>query len=178
LPLGDVMRSRYNEIILDAGGKLDIALYEPGAPFPEENPMRGGGANRTLFGDPLFRPFPESGKDYLRKTTAPLPGRKGLRVTCEVVDEASFQFWDMFGGDRANPERIYTTVELPQGMAAIHEVSASAKSPDGKKISVAACKWAIEKTDGKNIAHLQVNAPRGMLGRKGTTVEFAVICAK
>jgi hypothetical protein len=29
--------------------------------------------------------------------------------------------------------------------------------------------------DGRNIAHLQVNAPRGILARKGTTVEFAII---
>jgi len=172
------MRSRYNEIILDAGGKLDIALYEPGAPFPAENPMRGGGANRTLYGDPLFKPFSESGKDYLRKTTAPLPDRKGIRVTCEVVDEASFQFWDMFGDDRNNPERIYTTVVLPPGLPTIGEVSASAKSPDGRKVAVTACKWAIEKMGGKKIAHLQVNAPRGILTRKGTTVEFAVVSAK
>jgi hypothetical protein len=173
-PLGDVLRSRYNEIILDAGGKLDISLFEPGAPFPADNPMRGGGANRTLFGDPLFKPFPESGKDSLRKTVAPLPDRKGLRVTCEVVDEMSFQFWDMFGDDRKNPERIYITVELPQGMAAIRDVSASAKSPDGNKISLAACKWGIEKMDGKVIAHLQANAARGMLTRNGANVEFTV----
>jgi hypothetical protein len=91
------------------------------------------------------------------------------------MDEASFQFWDMFGDDRENPERIYTTVEPPQGMATIRDVSASAKSPDGKKISVTACKWAVEKMDGRNIAHLQVNAPRGILTRKGIAVEFVVI---
>jgi rhamnogalacturonyl hydrolase YesR len=177
LSLGDVMRSRYNEIILGGGGNLDISLYEPDGPMLSENPMRGGGANRTLYGDPLLSPFPNSGKDYLRRRLASLPNGS-LRVTCEVVDETAPMFWDMFGNDPQNPERIYTVVELPKGFDHVGTVSASAKAVTGKEISLSPCKWGIEKIDGKTLVHLQVNGLRGALSRQGTTVEFTLLPAK
>jgi hypothetical protein len=174
-PMGEVMRSRYNEIMLDAGGRLDFGLCQPGAPILAENPMRGGGANRTLYGDPLFKPFPKSGRACLRTRASPLPGGAGLRVTCEVADESAPVFWDMFGDDRDNPERIHAVVEVPARPGEIKEVSAVATSPEGKKVTVSACHWAVEKIEGKSFVHLQVNATRNSLAKKGVRVEFTVM---
>ncbi|MDQ7779066.1 MAG: lanthionine synthetase LanC family protein [Planctomycetota bacterium] len=174
MSLGDVMRSRYNEILLGAGSKLDIHLFEPGEPHLVEDAMRGGGANRLLYGDPMYVPFKAGGKDWLKTEKKPLTGKSGFVVQCEVLDEQCPYFWDMFGADPQNSERIYTVVELTPPTQAIKEISASAKSPSGEKIATAKCSWGVEQIDGKALLHLQVNAARETLAKKGTVVEFAV----
>jgi len=174
MPLGDVMRTRYNEIILAAAGRLDGQLYEPGGPELTEDPMRGGGLNRTLLGDPAYRPFPAAETNYLRTTVERTA--EGLIARCEVVDTSSGMFWDMFGDDRANPERVYTAIALPEGTTSVKDVQAVATSPDGQEVSLAGCLWAIEAIDGKRLLHMQANAPRGALQAEGTVVEFAVAC--
>ena len=177
-PLGDIMRSRYNEIILAAGNRLDIESYEVGKPESREDPMRGGGANRTLFGDPLFAPFPGTGKEPIEKLVRPKvePMAKGggLTVRCKVVDGNSSMFWDMFGSDRQGPGRIYTTVELPVGAGEVGEVTATAKSASGEAITITKCRWGVERIDGKRICHLQANADKDAISAVGTVVEFKV----
>lgn len=179
MPLGDVMRTRYNEIIFAAGGKLDIQLYEPGAPKLDEDPMRGGGVNRALFGDPQFKPFQGAKTNYLSEEISLLSGHKsGMQVRCEVVDEASGMFWDMFGDDREKPERIYTTIDLQEGLPSVQEVSARGKSPGGEEIALSSPAWAEERIDGKRVLHLQVNAARGSLQKRGTVVSFTLLFTK
>jgi len=172
LPLGDVMRSRYCEVVLACGGKLDGQLYVPGAPELTEDAMRGGGLNRALFGDPAYHPFPSTDTDYLATTVD--PSRDGLLVKCRVVDESAGMFWDMFGDDRANPERLYTVVELPEQLVAVGDVTATATAADGTAVPVSGCRWAIEEIDGKRLVHLQANAARGALQHNGVVVEFTV----
>jgi rhamnogalacturonyl hydrolase YesR len=172
MALGDVMRTRYAEIILAGRGKLDGQLYIPGGPELSEDPMRGGGLNRILYGDPAYRPFPASGSDYLRTGLGLLEG--GLLVRCEVLDEDSGMFWDMFGDDRGNPERVYTTVELPEDAAPVRGVRAKAMASDGSAVPVSGCLWAVERIDGKQLLHLQTNGPTGSLWHRGVVVEFAV----
>ncbi len=174
MPLGDVMRTRYNEIILAAGGKLDIYLLEPGSPPPPENAMRGGGVNRTLFGDPLFCPFEKAGRDWLSVESRLLKDWGGFRVACKVTDTRSFMFWDMFGDDRINAERIYTTAVLPEDFGAVGRVTAAARDPAGSVIETAPPRWAVEKIDGRTVIHLQVNAPREALKNVDTSLEFMV----
>jgi len=174
LPLGEVMRTRYNEIVLAAGGAPDLRRYVPGAPRIDEDAMRGGGANRTLFGDPLVRPFAGSGEAALKQESARLPGAGGVRVTCTVADAASSMFWDMFGADREHPERIYTTAPLPEGMRAVGEVTARAVGPEGTSLEITPPRWLVESIDGTRAIHLQVNAARGTLAHEGTRVEFTV----
>ena len=174
MPLGDLMRTRYNEIIFADNGELDIARYEAGAAFPAEDPMRGGGVNRTLYGDPLFAPFPDPEKDYLQKKVRPLTKGKGIVAECTVIDTVCGMFWDMFGDDRENAERIYTFIELPNNMEKVSKVLATAESSEGKEIAITAPAFAIERIDGKTLIHLQVNAPRKALEKKGTKVVFTI----
>ena len=174
MPLGEVMRTRYNEIIFAAGGKLDVFLFVPGAPEPREDPMRGGGANRALFGDPRFAPFAESGKEWLEKKMELIEQWNELSVACKVMDTESGMFWDMFGDDNANPERIYTTVALPVDFGTVDRVTAGARDAEGGVIETTGPAWAVESVDGRSEIHLQVNAPTGSLKNKGTTVEFRI----
>lgn len=179
MPLGDVMRTRYNEIVLAQGDPLRPAIYRPGAPEPHEDPMRGGGVNRLLYGDPAYRPFavPE-GRTWngMKQTVTPFSGREGFLVKCEVADETSGLFWDMFGSDDAHAERVYTTVDLAPPLCEVGAVTAKAKSPAGDAIPLAEkCLWAIEKIDGKQVLHLQANAAREALEKKGVVVEFTVL---
>lgn len=174
MPLGEVMRTRYNEIVFAAGGELDVMAFVPGAPEPREDPMRGGGVNRALFGDPLFAPFTESGREWLEKKTELIEDWGEFCVSCKVLDTESGMFWDMFGNDNANAERIYTTADLPVDYGPVGRVTAGAREPDGEVIEVPPPAWAVERIDGRDLIHLQVNAPRGSLKQKGTTVEFRV----
>ncbi|MBI3099360.1 MAG: outer membrane protein assembly factor BamD [Planctomycetes bacterium] len=204
MPLGDVMRTRYNEIVLAQGGPLRPAIFRAGAPEVHEDPMRGGGINRLLYGDPAFRPFARPGAESaagpglapgrnaggetvpsgqepppwngLAQTVNPIFGREGFVVRCVVVDETSAIFWDMFGSDDAHPERVYTTVDLTPRLCEPEAVTATAKSPTGEVISLAPkCLWAIEAIDGKRVLHLQANAAREALEKKGVVVEFTVL---
>ncbi len=167
MSLGDLMRSRYDEIILDEGGRLVAPTFVPGEPEPEEDPMRGGGVNRLLFGDPAYRPFPAADRDAV-KATSRLDG-KTLHVRCEVVSADDGVFWDMFGGDRENPERVYAVVELPAGFGEVGSVTATSDVALAKE-----CRWGVEELDGKRLLHLQANGKSDTLGKAGVVVEFTV----
>ena len=182
LCLGDVMRSRYNEIIFSTGGSLEIKLFEPGARRMDEDPMRGGGLNRTLFGDPMYRPFKGAGRDYLEQEVVPIDGKagKGLQVKVKVIDTESGFFWDMFGDNREMDERIYTTVALPEseGLGSVARISARGEAPDGETLKLSQPTCMIEHVDGEGVIHLQVNAKRGALKRDGVVVTFTLVFGK
>ncbi len=172
--LGEVMRGRYNEIVLVEGLPLSPEIYRPGEPEFHEDPMRGGGVNRVLYGDPALRPFPAGG----RTPFAPVVVREGdgLRITCTVAEEDAFEGWDMFGGDREHPERVRVAVPVPEGFVpAVESVAAAARGRDGKAIPLArTCMAALEQIDGRQVLHLQAGAGRGELSTAGIVVEFRV----
>lgn len=167
MPLGDLMRTRYDEIILDEGGRLVAPTYVPGQPEPEEDPMRGGGVNRLLFGDPAYHPFPAADRDAV-KATSKLDG-KTLHVRLEVVNADDGVFWDMFGKDGENPERLYAVVELPTDTIGVASVAATSEVPLSKT-----CLWGVESLDGKRWIHLQANGKNDTLAKAGVVIEFTI----
>lgn len=174
MSLGEVMRTRYNEIVLAERGPLAAPLYVHGEPELTEDPMRGGGVNRLLYGDPLYRPFADAGRSAVKMEFQP-KSAGAATVTLTVVDENSGLSWDMFGNDRENPERVYGVIDLPAASKAIVGVTAAGKSPDGKALPLSGTiTWAMEDIDGKRRLHLQANGPRDALSAKGTVVAFTL----
>jgi len=180
MPLGDVMRTRYNELVIAGKGRLKIGRYHPGEEDPVEYVMQGGGANRVLYGDPLFSPFKSTAthKDYLAKKSKPIKGKNGFTLICEVVDDMSGIFWDMYGENRTYSGRIYTTVDFDKKKGAVKEVTASAELADGQEVKITELFWALEMIDSKIVLHLQVNCKRGDLKKLGAKVKFNIITSK
>jgi hypothetical protein len=57
--LGEIVKSTWDDVFLQARGELTLVLPEAGAPhsYDGEPVMQGGGVNRVLLGDPTLRPF-------------------------------------------------------------------------------------------------------------------------
>jgi hypothetical protein len=157
-----------------AGGKLDIMPLVPGAPEPQEDPMRGGGANRLLYGDPACAPFASSGTEWLKKTVELSEDGGELRVNCAVLDETAPVFWDMFGGNQEKPEAVVAVVEIPKGFDAGGVLSVTAELSGAKDGGKLKCLCAVELVDGKMLLHLKAGGAQGVLEKKGAVVLFTV----
>ncbi|MEK7866442.1 MAG: lanthionine synthetase LanC family protein [Planctomycetota bacterium] len=163
MPLGDVMRTSYNEVVLAEGCRLSPPVFVPGEPEPAEDPMRGNAVNRLLFGDPACRPFPAADRDAVKAT------RDGDRVHCEVVDGDAGVFWDMYAGGQGAQERIYVVVELPGDFPEVGSVTT-----ESKDVAITGCRWGVEEIDGKRWIHLVANAAQGAFAKEGAAVEFKI----
>lgn len=163
MPLGDVMRVQYDEIVLVEGGRLSPPVFVPGEPEPAEHPMRGNAVNRLLFGDPQCSPFGDSDRDAVQAT---LDGRV---VRAEVVDGDAGVFWDMLSTGAGPQDRIYVVVGLPEGFAEVTSVKAA--SPGAV---VSDCRWGVEELDGHRLIHLAAYAPQEAFSKDGVVVTFTL----
>ncbi|MBI4881770.1 MAG: hypothetical protein HY812_19235 [Planctomycetes bacterium] len=177
LSLGDVLRSTYDDIAVAQGKQPELDLYVPGKDDVDAArgaAMYGGGANRTLYGDPALRPFRFEIEPAVAVTRAPLAGAgRGFQVEARVLHQDYWQ-WNMFTID-GNAERIRALVALQQDDAERLTVTASARDDKGAAIQLGRLDAHVECMDGGRVLHLQAAAPRGLgLGEVGSRASFVV----
>ncbi len=177
LSLGDVLRSTYNDIAVAQGKQPELDLYAQGKDDVDAArgaAMYGGGANRTLYGDPALRPFTFEIEPVVAVTRAPLAGAgRGFQVEARVAHQDFWQ-WNMFATDD-NGERIRALVALRQDDGERFTVTASARDDKGAAIELGRLDAHVECIDGGRVLHLQAAAPRGRgLGEVGSSATFEV----
>jgi hypothetical protein len=148
--LGDVMKSCHDELVMASKGGLKLAMHEPGgASDPDPEPMISGAANRVLYGDPAFRPFPKAAPPEM---PVALAGRSA-KVT--VGGGFTWSSHDQFTG---RPWRVWTVIDVD---GPVKSVRAEAG------VKVVETRWLVE--DGRR---LHVCAYLNDKPKDGVTVTF------
>ena len=142
--LGDVMKSCYDELVLASKGKLALAMHEPGGDAdPDPEPMISGAANRVLYGDPAFKPFPK---------IAPA----GMEVSGTGVTVRGDFNWDSFDQFTGRAWRVWAVFDgAPKAVTAKSELAIDEVRwlvEDGKRVHVAAYSKAKKLPDGTKVA--------------------------
>ncbi|MFH2002884.1 MAG: M56 family metallopeptidase [Planctomycetota bacterium] len=168
-PLGEVMKSCYDELVLAGCGPIDLSLLDPDSEAEPSGDvyalMREDAASRILYGDPAFTPFQDTQSRALEVDLAP-SGDGSYTLTCTVLIPFAYEdlrvsdFVDQFTPYRM---RIPIMVDLPAELAArgVHSVSLTGNTqPDTNP----ACevRWAEEDWEGKvrlHVAALAMESP-------------------
>ncbi len=147
--LGDVMKSCYDELVLASNGKLELAMHEPGGDSdPDPEPMISGAANRVLYGDPAFRPFPKIAPPEMEASVR----KDGVDVTVH----GDF-VWTSFDQFTRRTWRVWTVMDA----AGAGKVTAESDLKidevrwlveDGRRLHVAAYSKAKKLPDGTKVA--------------------------
>lgn len=178
--LGEAIKSTWDDVLLQAEGRLELVLPVEGEPHRRggERIMQGGGANRVLLGDPALRPFAATASpaEQVRIERA----ERGGVVT--VTRAAGWQprAWDMYGVDRGRDWRVLVRVDAVElGLAdvadgAALDVAVTATGDGGAALPFSLQRCAVERFAGRVWLHLQANAPRGAVERRAAVVRFAV----
>lgn len=181
-PLGEVVKSTWDDVVGAAGGELRLVLPVAGAAFDRSEPiMQGGGANRLLIGDPTLAPF---------EPVAP------QRESVEVVERGAGRFdvvvrwdagwhsraWDLYGEDRTRDGRIAARVDLEpllrdaraRRLSATAAVAEAGARGDDAKLPFVLTRVLAEEFHGRRWLHLQANAPRKAMEGKALVATFEV----
>ena len=168
VPLGEMMRRLHGELALAVDGPIELGLYDPAADRKADQGiraiMRGGAANRTLFGDPLFRPFPKLAEPAL-SIEGPFPAKDGI-VLIKCTTRVPFDYGDPRTAgwvDQFTDHRSRLLFDLPwTGEGIDGEPKAlslvlpdDAPSPFEKPPKVC---WAIERHRGEARLHVMITA--------------------
>lgn len=176
MSLGELAKSCSDELVVASGGKLEVGLYQPGAkegPDQDINSiMRGGAANRVLYGDPAFRPFAELASPAVAATK--IPAEDEMVVECRVLDPNGADLWNQF--EYGYHKRIFAAVPLPSDAQGVKAVRAELR---GLGLEVKGkVRWAEERTYyGTRRLHLLALVKADELPRDAS-VQFHVTLAQ
>lgn len=176
LPLGEVIKSTWDDVFLAAEGELRLDLPVPGEPHPSgEAVMQGGGANRLLIGDPALRPFSRTPDPRERVKVERVPGQPGFDLVLEWAEGFHARSWDIYGTSEKDwriGERLDVTGMLPS--TARLEVGVEVKDAEGKVLEeYELTRSVLERFHGRTYLHLQANADRSV-GDGAKTARFRV----
>ncbi|MBI4617920.1 MAG: hypothetical protein HY720_30200 [Planctomycetes bacterium] len=181
-PLGEVMQSCYAELVLAYAGTIELGLYDPasgkGADEDVREMMRGGAANRVLYGDPAYAPFARIESSAALAVRGPTPREDGsFAIHCSFALPNHPDFVDQFCDYGS---RMYFAVDLPADLAARGLARVVAEGDDP---AVAEVRWAIETTPGGSRLHILALSSatpwEGGLGSEaGQTLSFSIEPAK
>jgi hypothetical protein len=163
-PLGDVIKSTYDGVVIAAGGKMpEFERLEAGMAPPRWRPadfMLKGTAARLLFGDPALVPF--DGFAAAPFTTSVQEKGDELRVTATLANRAlKSSFTDTYWND-LNPrapfnDRALLVIDLPGDWVAISKVEAVAVKAGQTTLPYRLVGHAVETDQGKRRLHVQVD---------------------
>lgn len=180
LPLGDVMRMAYHDMVMASGGdfSISIGLYEAGAPMGSDTPdsrFWSSPHNRLLYGDPLFAPFRGQEDRAYRTTIEAAESGDRYRVRCAVENHWVFSLaWNMLAsGD--DDRRLYSTVELPEGLGNHRIEAVSLVDAGGHDVPITSSEFLVEEIDGRRVLHFQVTSGSTALEEIGTVLTFEVV---
>ncbi|MDQ7778808.1 MAG: hypothetical protein RDV41_03760 [Planctomycetota bacterium] len=186
-PLGEVMRSCYDELVLAFCGEMKYGLYTPDG--EEADPevtamMRGGAANRVLYGDPAFAPFQKLDVAPIRIAGPTKSDDGSFRIECEVVDPSAPDYVDQYDC-RQYWSRVFFAIDLPAELAAkgvrAVEIADCAASRD--RSIVGEVRWAEERDRGNVRLHVGAFSTRqayrdGLGARAGVSLVFRIVPAE
>jgi len=185
-PLGDIFKRSLDGVVMGFfGNRPALKIYQLGdlaygcdvltsGSFDPANwsgacYMLGGKANRIYFGDPMYNPFENNHSPSLDITTASLdsisPTVMDINLNFNKPD-VYFPIWDKF---HYSDSRIYYRVELPDYVGDI----TSFQVIDSSGAYYTAF-YAIEKFDGKNYMHIEVDIPDDMYGAINYYIKFRI----
>jgi hypothetical protein len=180
LPLGDVMRRAYHDVVLDTDGHPEeIGLYEAGKPArwdPDGFTNNNSPHNRCLYGDPLFQPC----KGFTGPATVEIEQarKKGSIALTFRVMASGYLGRTWYGNrGRGNPgrARIYETIPLEESVRTVTIGEVKTNDASGAPFGIVKKTALLEKIDGQTILHLQlVTDDDKALKREGDTVEVFV----
>jgi len=175
--LGEAVKSTWDDVFLAAGGPPPLDLPIDGAPHRRgEAVMQGGGSNRILIGDPALRPFAVTPHPTEDTRIASVEGGLDVRVSWQPGWHPTA--WDMYGGTRDADWRVIARVPLT-GLVPIEapvpdwsSIEVEAVDPDGEPLPYVLRHAVVEDWRGERWLHLQANAPRDGVQRRGVTATF------
>lgn len=161
VPLGDVMKSCYDELVLACNGPMRLSELKPGDDEWDQDVysmMRDDAASRVLYGDPAFVPFEGTGDQALRVDDPVLLADGRYRLTSEVRlpfdygDLRASRFVDMFTPFKTV---IPLVTDLPEALAVqgIRGITL-VDSETNEELSSFEIRWAEEEWEGRVRLHL------------------------
>jgi hypothetical protein len=187
-PLGEVVKSCQDELVLACEGEIRLGLYGPDGTDADHGIreiMRGGAANRVLYGDPAFAPFAKVESLASPRVTSARSEDGSLAVTAEVT--TPFSYGEYTGSECVDQfcgfgSRLLATLDLPaEGFPhGVSEVGLSGDPGTGAAATVVEVRWAVEVDGARTRLHLAAfskkpaGQPGGLGTEKGQTLTFRV----
>jgi hypothetical protein len=175
--LGEAVKATYDDVILQADGKLTLSEFGAGRPpsHRREPIMQGAGANRILIGDPALRPFAATAQPG--RQVAVTRNAAGLEVVVSLSSGFHAEGWDMYGTDQSRDWRVFARVPLdaedPSGSP--HATSTVVvHTPEGQPIPAVLRHAVVEDHHGRRFLHLQANGPRKAMSSQALEARFTV----
>lgn len=176
--LGEIIKSTYDDICLQANGAPRLVIVEQGEKhhFGAEPVMQGGGANRILIGDPsltFFEPTEVSGE------SVEVVANEGENLEIAIEWEDGFHpwGWNIYSESRQQEIRVFARVPWPAELPVPTNDSLSATvdviNGDAKQIDHEA-KVVLEDWHGKTYLHLQAATTDSSVHYKARTASFRV----
>lgn len=176
--LGEAVRSTYDDVMLQSGGKPKVGVKVPGQPMHVAGAaiMQEGGLNRALFGDPALRPF-KATKHPLETTTVTPITPRGVDVVVAWKKGFHASGWDLYGTNRAADGRMSARVSVDGQMPAegpLPKVTATVEAKDGAGAAIpfTMTHEVVERDHGRLWLHLQANVPRELMDGRDVTATF------
>lgn len=182
--LGEIVKSTWDDVFLQARGELTLVLPVAGGPmtYQGEPVMQGGGANRVLLGDPTLRPFRATEVPHEKTTVRNVHDAKSGRSFDVVVEwEKGFHVrgWNLYSAAPKASRRIAARVRLddllPAKQAA--RLSATLRVVNGKGDALDGFVLTHAEPEvfhGHRFLHLQASAPDGVLEATDVRATFSV----
>lgn len=184
-PLGEVMRACYDELVLASNGAIRLGLYDPmnnkEADQGIYDMMRGGSANRVLFGDPAYAPF-EKVEGRALEVRGPYPQEDGKwGMDCEVL--IPFNYGDVRVARHVDQftrfqSRLLFVRDMPEALAkrGLRGVRILNKDMPEDRYEV---RWAEEQSLGRTRLHVMVLSEESpeesrLCDAKGGKISFAL----
>ncbi len=190
-PLGRVMKSCYDELVLAEAGEVRPGLYDDeghDADHGIEKIMRGGSANRVLYGDPAFAPFPRI-EGLASPAVHPLVRVEDGTLRFEAEVTAPFDYGEYTGSDNVEQfnrfgSRLLAAADLPGDALPFGVASVTLAGDVTGGPVVDEIRWGVETDRGVVRLHVAVynriaaGLPGALGTEKGQRVSFRVVPAK
>jgi tetratricopeptide (TPR) repeat protein len=182
--LGEIVKSTWDDVFLQARGELTLVLPESGErpTYQGEPIMQGGGVNRVLLGDPTLRPFKATAVPRERTTIRNArDGKPGGSFDVAVEWDKGFHTrgWNLYSASPKTSRRIATRVRLddllPANQAALLSATLRVGNAKGEALDGFVLTHAEpEVFHGHRFLHLQASAPDRVLDETDVRALFSV----
>jgi HEAT repeat protein len=165
VPLGDVLRRGYHDVVMDTGGHPElIGVFVAGKPKhwdPDGFRNNNSPQHRCLYGDPLMAPF----EKRLSPATVVVTSKEedgGVRIAFRLT-ASGFDVGRTWYGNRGRGERgrgrFYEEIAVSGDVDEAWIRSVKTANADGKPFGLSSHSVLVEKIDGRTVLHVQIVTP-------------------